>query len=154
MRSYQIIILIGTILGILIIIGSSMFWGMVSHMANVMSLKERNLFFYGKMGIAFILYIIILIIAFTVKNSKTVSIISIIFSVIILFVTNDWGLVGSALLLAGGIVALVYKNKPPRYKSRYRRTNSIIFSSPFLILLRGRENRILGYPTSGEDDTD
>ncbi|HET9806726.1 MAG TPA: hypothetical protein VFP49_07445 [Nitrososphaeraceae archaeon] len=115
MRSYQIIILIGTILGILIVIGSSMFLGMVSYMANDMSLEEQNVFFYGKMGIAFILYIIILIIAFTVKNSKAVGIVSIIFSVIILFATNAWGLVGSALLLAGGIVALVYKNKPPRY---------------------------------------
>ena len=116
MRSYQIIILIGTILGILIVIGSSMFLGMVSHMANDMSLEEQNVFFYGKMGIAFILYLIILIIAFTVKNSKAVGIISIIFSIIILFViTNYWGLVGSALLLAGGIVALIYKNKPPRY---------------------------------------
>jgi hypothetical protein len=115
MRSYQIIILIATILGILIVIGSSMFLGRVSQMANDMSLEEQNVFFYGKMGIAFILYIIILIIAFTVKNSKAVSIISIIFSIILLFVTNDWGLVGSALLLAGGIVALVYKNKPPRY---------------------------------------
>jgi hypothetical protein len=116
MRSYQIIILIGTILGILIVIGSSMFLGMVSHMANDMSLKEQNVFFYGEMGISFILYLIILIIAFAVKNSKGVGIISIIFSIIILFVINDWWeLVGSALLLAGGIVALVYKNKPPRY---------------------------------------
>jgi hypothetical protein len=115
MRSYQIIILIATILGILIVIGSSMFLGRVSQMANDMSLEEQNVFFYGKMGIAFILYIIILIIAFTVKNSKAVSIISIIFSIILLFVTNDWGLVGSALLLAGGIVALIYKTKPPRY---------------------------------------
>jgi len=32
-----------------------------------------------------------------------------------LFVTNVWGLVVSALLLAGGMVALVYKTKPPRY---------------------------------------
>ncbi|MGE5633890.1 MAG: hypothetical protein ACM3VV_01535 [Deltaproteobacteria bacterium] len=115
MRSYQIIILIGTILGILIVIGSSMFLGMVSYMANDMSLEEQNVYFYGKIGIAFILYIIILIIAFAVKNSKAVGIVSIIFSVIILFATNAWGLVGSALLLAGGIVALVYKNKPPRY---------------------------------------
>lgn len=115
MRSYQIIILIGTILGILIVIGSSMFLGMVSYMANDMSLEEQNVYFYGKIGIAFILYIIILIIAFAIKNSKAVGIVSIIFSVIILFATNAWGLVGSALLLAGGIVALVYKNKPPRY---------------------------------------
>ena len=115
MRSYQIIILIGTILGILIVIGSSMFLGMVSYMANDMSLEEQNVYFYGKIGIAFILYIIILIIAFAVKNSKAVGIVSIIFSVIILFATNAWGLVGSALLLASGIVALVYKNKPPRY---------------------------------------
>ena len=115
MRSYQIIIIIGMILGILIEIGSFMFLGMASHMANDMSLEEQNVFFYGKMGIVFILYIIILIIAFTVKNSKAVGIISIIFSIIILFVTNAWELVVSALLLAGGIVALIYKNKPPRY---------------------------------------
>lgn len=56
-----------------------------------------------------------MIIAFTVKNSKAVGIISIIFSIIILFVTNAWELVVSALLLADGIVALVYKNKLPRY---------------------------------------
>lgn len=92
-----------------------MFLGMVSYMPNDMLLEEQNVYFYGKIGIAFILYIIILIIAFALKNSKAVGIVSIIFSVIILFATNAWGLVGSALLLVGGIVALVYKNKPPRY---------------------------------------
>jgi hypothetical protein len=115
MRSYQIIILIGMILEILIVIDSSMFLGIVPYMVNDMSLKAQNISFYGKIDIAFILYIIILIIAFAVQNSKVVGIISIIFSVIILFVTNAWGLVVSALLLVGGIVALIYKNKPPRY---------------------------------------
>ena len=116
MRSYQIIIIIGTILEILIVIDSSMFLGIVPYMVNDMSLKAQNISFYGKIDIAFILYIIILIIAFVVQNSKVVGIISIIFSIIILFViTNVWGLVGSALLLAGGIVALVYKTKPTRY---------------------------------------
>ncbi|HJU59553.1 MAG TPA: hypothetical protein VJ583_07365 [Nitrososphaeraceae archaeon] len=103
------------ILEILIVIDSSMFLGIVPYMINDMSLEEQNISFYGKIDIAFILYIIILIIAFVVQNSKVVGIISIIFSVIILFVTNAWGLVVSALLLVGGIVALIYKNKPPRY---------------------------------------
>ena len=116
MRSYQIIILIGTILEILIVIDSSMFLGgIVPDIINDMSLEEQNISLYGKIDIAFILYIIILIIAFAVKNTKVVGIISIIFSIIILFVTNAWGIVVSALLLAGGIVALIYKNKPPRY---------------------------------------
>ena len=115
MRSYQIIILIGTILEILIVIDSSMFLGIVPYMLNYMSLEAQNISFYGKIDIAFILYLIILIITFAVQNSKVVGIISIIFSIIILFVTNAWGLVVSALLLAGGIVALIYKNKPPRY---------------------------------------
>jgi hypothetical protein len=115
MRSYQIIILIGTILGIFIVIDSSMFLGIVPYMVNDLSLEKQNISFYGKIDIALILYIIILIIAFAVQNSKPVGIISIIFSTIILFVTNSWGLVVSALLLAGGIVALIYKTKPPRY---------------------------------------
>jgi hypothetical protein len=93
-----------------------MFLGIVPYIVNDMSLETQNISFYGKFNIAFILYIIILIIAFAVQNSKAVGIISIIFSIIILFVTNAWGgLVVSALLLAGGIVALIYKNKPPRY---------------------------------------
>ena len=115
MRSYQIIILIGTILGIFILIDSSMFLGIVPYMVNDMSLEKQNISFYRKIDIALILYIIILIIAFAVQNSKAVGIISIIFSIIILFVTNIWGLVVSALLLAGGIVAIIYKTKPPRY---------------------------------------
>ena len=76
-------------------------------MVTDMPLKEQNIFFYGKMGIVFILYIIILIIAFTVKNSKAVGIISIIFTIIIFFVNNAWELVVSALLFAGGFVALI-----------------------------------------------
>lgn len=48
MRSYQIIILIGTILGILIVIGSSMFLEMRSHMATDMPLEEQNIFFMVK----------------------------------------------------------------------------------------------------------
>ena len=116
MRSYQIIIIIGTILEIIIVIDSSMSLGIIPYIVNDISLEEQNISLYGKIDIAFILYIIILIIAFAVQNSKVVGIISIIFSVIILFVvTNAWGLVVSALLLVGGIVALVYKTKPPRY---------------------------------------
>jgi hypothetical protein len=115
MRSYQIIIIIGTILEILIVIDSSMSLGIMPYIVNDISLEDQNISLYEKIDIAFILYIIILIIAFAVKNTKVVGIISIIFSIIILFVTNIWGLVVSALLLVGGVVALVYKTKPPRY---------------------------------------
>jgi hypothetical protein len=115
MRSYQIIIIIGTILEILIVIDSSMSLGIMPYIVNDISLEKQNISLYGKIDIAFILYIIILIIAFAVKNTKVVGIISITFSIIILFVTNVWGIVVSALLLVSGIVALVYKTKPPRY---------------------------------------
>jgi len=69
MRSYQIIILIGTILEILIVIDSSMFLGeIVPDTIDYMSLKEQNMSLYGKIDVAFILYIIILMIAFAVKK--------------------------------------------------------------------------------------
>lgn len=115
MRSYQIIILIGSILGLLIIIGVSTTMGMISSMFDLDN-EEQNTYIYGLAALGFILYIVNLIIAFTVKNSKAVGIISIISSVVVLIANGLFGLVGFALLLAGGIVAIAYKNKQiPKY---------------------------------------
>ena len=110
MRSYQIIILIGSILGLLIIIGVSTTLGMVSSMFGV-PMDQDTEYVYGMVAIGFILYIVNLIIAFIVKNSKAVGVVSIISSVVILLANGIFGLVGFALLLAGGIVAIAFKNK-------------------------------------------
>jgi hypothetical protein len=114
-RSYQIIILVGSILGLLIIIGVSTTMGMISSMVGL-PMNEDTTYVYGLVAIGFILYIVNLIIAFTVKNSKAVGIISIISSVVVLIANGVFGLVGFALLLAGGIVAIAYKSKQiPKY---------------------------------------
>jgi hypothetical protein len=110
MRSYQIIILIGSILGLLIIIGVSTTLGMVSSMFGV-PMDQDTEYVYGMVAIGFILYIVNLIIAFIVKNSKAVGVVSIVSSVVILLANGIFGLVGFALLLAGGIVAIAFKNK-------------------------------------------
>lgn len=116
MLSYQVIILIGSIIGILVTIGAAFTMGFLSHMANESSPNNDTMYMYSMSALSFVLYLVILVIAFAVKHTKIVGIISIIFSVIIFFAMGGFGIVGFGLLLAGGIVAIAYKDKPqPKY---------------------------------------
>jgi hypothetical protein len=54
-------------------------------------------------------YIVILVIAFAVNNSKVVGIMSIISGFIVFLATGGFGILGFASLFAGGVVALVHK---------------------------------------------
>jgi cation transporter-like permease len=82
----------------------------------IKAIKKIRESIHGAAAISFVLYIVILVIAFAVKNSKAVGITSIIFSIIILIAMGGFGIVGFVLLLAGVIVVITYKDKPqPRY---------------------------------------
>ena len=121
MLSYQVIILLGSIIGILVTIGVSFTKGFLSQMANDSSLDQDDIRIYGAAAISFVLYIVNLVISLAVKNSKTVGITSIIISIIILIAMGGFGIVGFVLLLAGGIVAITYKDEShPRYNSDTR----------------------------------
>jgi hypothetical protein len=115
-RSYQVIILIGSIVGILVSIGLSFTMGFLSQMTNDPSPFQGHMRIHGAAALSFVLFIAVLVVTFAVKQTKIVGIISIIISVITLIVLWGFGIVSFALLLAGGIVSLAYKDKPqPKY---------------------------------------
>lgn len=90
--------------------------GFLSQMTNDPSPFQGHMRIHGAAALSFVLFIAVLVVAFAVKHTKIVGIISIIISVITLIAMGGFGIVGFALLLAGGIVSLAYKDKPqPKY---------------------------------------
>jgi len=70
--------------------------------------------FVGGAFISFFIYIIILVVTFTVKRkTKAVGITILVLGILAMVATNFWGIIPFALLLPAGIVALRYK---PRKK--------------------------------------
>lgn len=130
MRNYQILTLIGSILGMLIAFGAIATVGVLdititsfenftdsSEQETEIDRQERMAdmqYIYGTGAGAIILYIVALVIAFVIKEkTKIVGIILIILSVVTLILIGGFGVIGFALLLTAGIVALRYRKPPP-----------------------------------------
>ena len=107
MKSYQTIILIGSILGIFLTIGGA--FVTVNNSNPTIEQQERANSIYLHVGVGLLTYIVILVIAFAVKNSKVVGIMSIISGFIVFLATGGFGILGFASLFAGGVVALAHK---------------------------------------------
>jgi hypothetical protein len=134
MRTFQTLALIGCILGILLTFGlltlegflmrtSEVFLNMskgTNSTENAINQQKYNARqastspFLAGLAIAFILYIVGIVIAFVVKNTKGVGIILLAIGVIAIVVTNGWGIIAFALLLPAGIVALREKDMVPK----------------------------------------
>lgn len=120
MRNYQTLSLIGCIFGILIAIAWGATLGFLSGLSQQSQSQEQFQTTFGAaiVGIffAFIIYIVLLVLTFTiktipVKRVKILGIILIVGGVITTVITNLWGIVAFALLLPAGIVALRYKDQ-------------------------------------------
>ena len=107
MKSYQTIILIGSILGIFLTIGGA--FVTVSNSNPTIEQQERANSIYLHAGVGLLTYIVILVIAFAVNNRKVVGIMSIISGFIVFLATGGFGILGFASLFAGGVVALAHK---------------------------------------------
>lgn len=112
MKSYQILSVIGGVLGMIIIF---LVYAVFSF-ANIMTKS------FGGSGlnaeqvttqivVSIILYIIAIIIPFTVKKTKPVGIILLVLSFATLISAGYFGVIGMALLIAGGIAALKQKER-------------------------------------------
>jgi|RhiMethySRZTD1v2_1073278.scaffolds.fasta_scaffold2350709_1 hypothetical protein len=108
MKSYQTIILIGSILGIFLTIGGA-FVTVSNSNPTTIEQQERANSIYVHAGVGLLTYIVILVIAFAVNNSKVVGIMSIISGFIVFLATGGFGILGFASLFAGGVVALAHK---------------------------------------------
>jgi hypothetical protein len=125
MRTYQTLTLIGAILGMLIIFGAYATTGLLNVTVNILenmsrqesdsasSIKRQADMQYvsAAAGVTIVLYIAALVLAFAIKQrTKIVGISLILIAIITVIATSLFGVIGFALLLPAGIVALKYKH--------------------------------------------
>ena len=128
MRNYQTLALIGAVLGIVIAFAVITFMGALdiglTSLGNLTTSTPEELqveredragdlqYIYSTGGAAIILYIVALVIAFVLRQkTKIIGVVLLVIAVTTLFLTGFFGVIGFALLLTSGIVALRYK--PP-----------------------------------------
>lgn len=128
MRNYQTLALIGSILGIVTAFAVIAFMGVLdiglTSFGNLTTSTQEELqveregraadfqYIYSTGGVAIVLYIVALVIAFVIKQkTKIIGIVLLVVAVATLFLIGYFGVIGFALLLTSGIVALRYK--PP-----------------------------------------
>lgn len=126
MRNYQTLTLIGSILGILIVFAVIAFMGVldigITSFENLTKSTQEELqveregraadfqYISATGAAAIVLYIVAIIIAFVIKQkTKIIGITLLVVSVATLILIGYFGVIGFALLLTGGIVALRYK---------------------------------------------
>ena len=101
MQTYEILSLIGCILGLLLII-------QVIGVYNP-TLKTSD---YGLAIGGIIVYINALLVTFVTKSKKAIGITLIVSAVLVLLLTSLYGVIGFALLLPAGIIAWRKRNEP------------------------------------------
>jgi hypothetical protein len=110
MKSYQILALIGGVLGILVVFGALIAIYFVGHMlesfGGVAEGKEQIII---QITISFILYIVVLVIPFVIRDTKVLGIALIVLGIATLISAGGFGVVGFVLLIPAGILSLKEK---------------------------------------------
>jgi hypothetical protein len=101
MQTYEILSLIGCVLGLLI---ATLFLGVYNT-----TLKTSD---YALMIGGIIVYINALLVTFLTKSKKAIGITLIVSAVLVLLLTSLYGVIGFALLLPAGIIAWRKRNEP------------------------------------------
>jgi hypothetical protein len=124
MKTYQTLSLIGNIFGILITIGLFMTGTFLVNFSGNLSesefltpqdrqeqaqIQQSASLALGGFALAFLVYIVLLIITFVVKEDKHAKALRIIFLVVgflAVLATNGWGIIPYALLIPAGVLAI------------------------------------------------
>jgi len=101
MQTYEILSLIGCVLGLLLILQVIVIYGSTFKITD-----------YGWMIGSIIVYINALLVTFLTKSRKAIGITLIVSSVLVLILTDLYGIIGFALLLPAGIMAWRKRNEP------------------------------------------
>jgi uncharacterized membrane protein len=110
MRSYQILSVIGGVLGMIIVFLAYVVMGSLFALSNAFGGKnEISESLYAQIGISIVLYIIAIIIPLTINKVKPVGVILVVISFATLISAGLFGVVGFALLLPAGIIAIRWK---------------------------------------------
>ncbi|HYZ58892.1 MAG TPA: DUF4064 domain-containing protein [Nitrososphaeraceae archaeon] len=136
MKTYQTLSLIGNIFGILITIGLFMTGTFLVNFTENLSesefltpqdrqeqaqIQQSASIALGGFALAFIIYIVLLIITFVVKekHEKALGIVFLIVGFLGVIATNGWGIIPYALLIPAGILAI---REAKRHKEETTRT--------------------------------
>ena len=144
LRNYQILTLIGSILGMIIAMGFLLTMvGLTSFTEpfeesefaseetrrQIQENRESMNFVYGSVAVVMAVEVIAIILVFVMikpgKQTKTLGIILIVFSIIVLVSTSFYGILPFALLLPAGILALRFKSKQPEPEPTYTSSGAI-----------------------------
>jgi hypothetical protein len=101
METYEILSLIGCVLGLLLAI-----------LVLGQPEPEQTSLIYGLMISGLIVYVNALIVTFLTKSKKAIGITLIVSAVLVLLLTSLYGVIGFALLLPAGIIAWRKRNRP------------------------------------------
>jgi uncharacterized membrane protein len=114
-RSYQILSVIGGVLGMIIVFSAYTIMGSLFAISNAFGGNaEISDDIYAQITISIIIYIIAIIIPLTVDKVKPVGTILIVISFVTLISAGLFGVIGFALLLPAGIIAIRWKEKQPQ----------------------------------------
>lgn len=103
MQTYEILSLIGCVLGLLLIIQVIVIYSTTFKITD-----------YGSMIGGIIVYINALLVTFLTKSKKAIGITLIVSAVLVLILTGLYGIIAFALLLTAGIMAWRKRNEPVR----------------------------------------
>lgn len=112
MRNYQILSVIGGVLSIIIVFSVYITLGVLESFSNAFggdSTFAEDL--VAQITLSIFLYIGVIIIPFVVKNTKLLGYMLIILAISTVILVSAYGILGFALLIAGGIAAIRYKSK-------------------------------------------
>jgi putative membrane protein len=113
-RSYQTLAVIGGVLGLIIVFSVYAIMGSLaifleSFSGDEMEGKDQV---FTQVGISAFLYIVAIILPFVIKQAKYAGYSLIVLAIVTLISAGGFGIIGFALLIAGGIAALRWKEKP------------------------------------------
>ncbi len=113
-QTYQILSIIGGVLGLLITIAWATALSFVAHMATSFGgeglADSESEHYTTTVGIAIMIYISCFIVPFVIKKTKIVGMYLLASSFVVLIATSYIGLAGFALMLPAGILALRHKS--------------------------------------------
>lgn len=114
MKSYQTLAVAGGALGILVAFAILLIVTVLGGLNDAFggAPLEGKEYFDASMIVSIILYIIAIVLPFTIKSTRIVSGVLLGIGVITLVLISLYGVIGFALLIAAGIAALRYKKSP------------------------------------------
>jgi hypothetical protein len=108
-KSYQILSIIGGVLGILVTLAYSVLFSFVDIVGSSFGSgieESTKQYFSAAVPLVIIIYISCFIIPFVIKKTKTVGIYLIISAFVVIIASSSVGIIGFALLLPAGIISL------------------------------------------------